>query len=575
MKKILLLLGIVSAAWGLLLLGVGLAQVGERPAKLTWSAPDVKSSLMSVGYKVYANRSVEQGRHYLSKLVFKNVGEHPVTDFAISYKIDDWVDWTEPSRRQQVPADFSFVELYFPRLPGTVSKLRNAATTTFRTRIQWKEEGRPKEEVFARDLVLRAVNEVAFCDVPASEAVTFFDYCSASAFCVSMVTPNDPVVELYAGEITKLAGGTTAGIAGGPQEVQRLCQATYDYMVRSGLRYVGDSGVPATYDNITTLIQTVRLPRDVIVNNQGLCIELSLLWCSVLEHLGVRTVIFLVPGHAFVLAYSPSQGMPMEAGIPIECTAITPRAVGKEDAVPFAEAVKMAVEEVQRAYKSGQVIVLNIKDLQAAGFTPPELPEVDTAKLAGVLAGRIGGFDRPGNVGGGAPGSPAAEAAAPAPLSPEAEQGRPAPANEDNGYEDPQGRFYVGVAPGWKPTPVGPNGSGGVALSKGEGSLVISPFGGVQRGPEVVASLVQQLAPQFRNFKQLSQAQVILGARNAWISRYTGVSPKGTPSRITLAGVDATYGGPAYAMIISLPESLYPTERQSVDQMLQSFEFSR
>ena len=104
MKKILLLLGIVSAAWGLLLLGVGLAQVGERPAKLTWSAPDVKSSLMSVGYKVYANRSVEQGRHYLSKLVFKNVGEHPVTDFAISYKIDDWVDWTEPSRRKQVPA---------------------------------------------------------------------------------------------------------------------------------------------------------------------------------------------------------------------------------------------------------------------------------------------------------------------------------------------------------------------------------------------------------------------------------------------------------------------------------------
>ncbi|MEI7553258.1 MAG: hypothetical protein WCL24_13105, partial [Verrucomicrobiota bacterium] len=103
----------------------------------------------------------------------------------------------------------------------------------------------------------------------------------------------------------------------------------------------------------------------------------------------------------------------------------------------------------------------------------------------------------------------------------------------------------------------------------------ISPFGGVQRGPEVVASLVQQLAPQFRNFKQLSQAQVILGARNAWISRYTGVSPKGTPSRITLAGVDASYGGPAYAMIISLPESLYPTERQSVDQMLQSFEFSR
>jgi len=389
MNKMLFAGGGIGLIVGLGLLIAGLFKAGERPAKLTWRDPEVKSALLTFGYKVYASPKVQFGRHYLSKIVFKNEGEHPIRNFSISYKIDEYVPWTEPNIINQIPGGFTFTELYYPKLPASVSKIRNATQASLQVRFRWMEGNRQREETFSRDVTLRGVNELAYCDLPQSEVQSWFDAFNASAFSMAMVTPNDPVVNLYTSEITKQAGGTTAGIAGGPQEVARLCANTYNYMLRSGLRYTGDAGVPTNYDSISTMVQTVRLPRDVIINNQGLCIELTLLWCSILEHLGVRTAMILVPGHAFVVAYSPEQNMPLSQGIPIETTAITPRAVGKNAEVSFEDAVKMASETLQRYQQDGRIMVLPAQDIQAMGFTPPELPDVDTDRLGETLAKRI------------------------------------------------------------------------------------------------------------------------------------------------------------------------------------------
>ncbi|MBE2216323.1 MAG: hypothetical protein IAE82_20790 [Opitutaceae bacterium] len=389
MKKLLLVCGLVGLVAGGAMLAAGLMKVGENPAKLTWSDPEVKQALLSFAYKVYGNPQVENGRHYLSKIVFKNSGRHPVTDFAVSYKIDDYVPWTDPEVIQQIPPGFSFAALYYPKLPAQVSKLRNGTNVRFQMRFTWKEDGRPREESYSRDVLLRGANEVAYCDLPASEVESWFDLFNAAAFSMAMVTPNDPVVQLYTSEITKQAGGTTAGIAGGPAEVARLCRIAYDYMTASGLRYTGATGFPTQVGETATYVQNIRLPRDVIVNNQGLCIELTLLWCSLLEHMGVESAMVLIPGHAFVIAYSSQQGMPIEQGLPIECTAITPRAVGQETPVSFEDAVKMAAASVQKSMADGRIIILPTKQVQAMGFTPPELADVDIDKLGETLAKRI------------------------------------------------------------------------------------------------------------------------------------------------------------------------------------------
>jgi hypothetical protein len=421
MRRLLMIGGAAGLMVGGGLLAVGLARVGDRPAKLTWRDPEIRSALMTLAYKVYGNPKVEFGRHYLSKLVFTNTGDHPVTDFSISYKIDDYIPWTDPEQYHEIPAGFTVVKRFHPKLPPSVTKIRNATNATFRFKITWKEEGRQREESFARDVLLRGVNELVGSDMSAAESRSWFDTESAAPFSICMVTPNDPAVALYTSEITRLAGGTTAGIAGGGKEVVRICRTIYDYMTATELRYTGDSGVPAEFDNISTYVQTVRMPRDVIQTNQGLCIELAILWSSILDHLGLDATMIFIPGHVFVIAYSDRLNIPFDRGLPIECTAITTRAVEdslvalgiREEktgaAVTFDEAVEMAGKEWQIASeRTGKFIKVPVKALQLAGYVAPELADVDMDKLTETLRQRL-------PAGAGAPvparAQPAAEAA--------------------------------------------------------------------------------------------------------------------------------------------------------------------
>ncbi len=401
MQKLLTIGGAIGLIAGGVLVAAGLARVGERPAKLTWRDPEIKSALMTLGYKVYANSKVEFGRHYLSKLVFKNTGEHPVTDFSIGYKIDDYIPWTDPENFHEIPAGFTLVKLFHPKLPPSVTKLRNATNATFRIRVLWKEEGRSHEETFARDIVLRGINELVSSDLPDTESRDWFDANNAAAFAVCMVTPNDPVVTLYASEITRLAGGTVAGVTGGAKEMVRLCRIIYDYMMATELRYTGVKFMMESVDNVTTGVQTVRMPRDMIQNNEGLCIELAILWSSVLEHLGVDSTMIFVRGHVFVIAYSEALGIPFKNGLPIECTAITLRAVEdplvdlkiraeKTDApVTFDEAVELASKEWAIKQRSGEFITVPVKALQSAGYVAPEMADIDMDKLTETLRKRL------------------------------------------------------------------------------------------------------------------------------------------------------------------------------------------
>jgi hypothetical protein len=389
MKKLLIAVGVIVLLAGLGLFAAGAAHLGDAPAKLTWTTPEFRSALMTFAYKVYGNPKMEYGRHYLSKITFKNSGQRPITDFAISYKLQDYIPWTDPETMPDIPPGFSFAKLYYPRLPADVTKLHTASTCELQAKVQWKEDGKPHEQTFKHDVLLRSVNELTYCDLPSSEVESWFDAFDTSDFAVAMVTPNDPVVAAYASQISKMAGGTMAGIGGGPKEIARLCGEIYDYMCKTGLRYTGDTGVPADFDDVKTLSQVVRLPRDVILNDNGLCIELAILWASILKHFGVDAALVMVPSHCYVIAYSPQQGLPLDDGYPIECTSITPAAVGADKPVSFEESNKMAVDETKKHYEDGRIIILPVADYQQMGFTPPELPDVDVTKITETLEKRL------------------------------------------------------------------------------------------------------------------------------------------------------------------------------------------
>ena len=382
MKRLLQIGAVLLALAGLLCFGVFFFK-GGGAGKLAWDDPIVRKSLMTFAYKVYGDPAAQNGRYFLSKIVFHNDGIGPVHDLSISYQIPDYISWTTPQTYSEIPAGQTVVQCYYPQLPSKVTQLSNDTNATLETKIRWADKsGATKEQILRSNVMLRGVNEIEYTDLPASEVLTWYDVFATSPFAAAMVTPNDPVVKEFVAEVTKRTGGSMAGVAGGGREVARMMKGVYDYMCETGMRYTSDSGVPAKIGDVQTLVQTVRMPRDVIITNEGLCIELALLWASVMEHLGCQTTVVFRPSHAFTLV---RYGDGANDYIPIECTAITPMAVGAEKPVSFDDAVKMADEDLQKQrYK----IFVNVQEYQKQGFLPPELPNIEIDKIKGILAQR-------------------------------------------------------------------------------------------------------------------------------------------------------------------------------------------
>src|ERR1700758_13257 len=274
-------LAFLACAAVFIVCGVGLlaawALTGAKPASLSWDAPTVRKSIMSFGYKVYANSQVAEGKYFLSKLVLKNTGGRPIHDLTVTYQVPDFISWTTPEVSGDLPPGNSVVELYYPKFPERITHLANQTTASLEIKLQWREEGgSAKEQVLRDDFTIYGVNEVQYSDLPADDILTWYDQWNLAQFVVCMVTPNDPVVKEYAAAITKRMGGTLAGATQDPDQIAELMKATYDYMRETGMRYASSEGVPVNIGDVRTLVQTVRLPRDVITSNNGLCIELAI-----------------------------------------------------------------------------------------------------------------------------------------------------------------------------------------------------------------------------------------------------------------------------------------------------------
>lgn len=381
--------GILAAGIVLLLLGGGClvawALSAPKPATLTWDAPVVRSSIMSFAYKTYGNPEVDHGKYYLSKMVLKNSGGRSIRDLSVSYQIPDYIGWTTPEMINELPPGYSTSSVFYPRLPEKIARLDNRTNATLEIKLQWKEDaGAVREQVLRRDFVILGRNEIQYCDLASDDIVSFYDTMNLGQFAMCMVTPNDPVVKQYAAEVTKRIGGTLAGIATGDssednKSILELMKTTYDYMQETGLSYVSAEGVPEVIGEEKRLIQTVRMPRDVIMNNSGLCIELTLLWASLMTYWGCDTYMVFIPGHAFIVVQG--RGQP----IPLECTAITPKAVGQNQPVPFEKAIQMAGENFERQrYK----VIYSVQRYRSEGYAPPELADVDIDRIHTMLVSR-------------------------------------------------------------------------------------------------------------------------------------------------------------------------------------------
>jgi hypothetical protein len=174
-------------------------------------------------------------------------------------------------------------------------------TTSSKEQVNIKVTGSNIEEVEQSfGIEVKGRNEFMYTSMPADEIRTMGDQFDNMDLLTCYVTPEDPVIKYYTQKIQeKVLKGEQAVVVQTPQEGLRVLAGIYNATLMSHMVYSGTSGVPLKVGDVQSTVQSIRLPREVVTGKTGLCIELTLLYASILMNAGLDPIIYLVPGHAY------------------------------------------------------------------------------------------------------------------------------------------------------------------------------------------------------------------------------------------------------------------------------------
>ena len=379
--------GIGFAILGLALLGAWFMFAnpkGNLSMKVYWQ-PD----LITVAYKTYGNSEAASGKYWFAKSVIQNTGKGSLKNVRISYQIADYIPWTTPDEVAEILPGETVVFVYYPKFPSKITNIRTLTPATLEVKVESDNVVDSKPHIEKRDFEIRGVTEFAYTSMPQNEILTYYDVFDNAPLLASFVTDEDPVVKTFYAKVSEAYGGIST--MDHFKDMVVMARSVYNYMVSLGMTYSGSKGVPESTGDVQSMVQSIRMPRDVIYGNSGLCIELALLWCSIAQAAGAHAYLILIPGHAFVI---------LESGdgqkLPIECTGILGGSGGNmQAAVSFEAAVDYANKNLQKILSgSAPFQILDIRSYQAKGIRPPELESKDVAELSQLLDDRRHGAHR-------------------------------------------------------------------------------------------------------------------------------------------------------------------------------------
>ena len=122
------------------------------------------------------------------------------------------------------------------------------------------------------------------------------------------VTPEDPtigaLIQKAQGYLQNQPPPAPAGMIGykgvSVQQVRDEVDALYDALRLSySIKYVQER-VPYAGTSDSNAVENIKLPKEIMKQHSGMCIELTTLLASAVESIGLHPEIVVVPGHAFL-----------------------------------------------------------------------------------------------------------------------------------------------------------------------------------------------------------------------------------------------------------------------------------
>ena len=363
-----LLLMLVGAA----LLGFSFLNTGSANGEL--DVEIVKSNtLMPAAHNVYANENALDGKYYLFKAKITNNTNQTLKDIKVQYRIPNYIEWTEIQEiGEMFPGQTASVRCY-PKLPENITEKTTESLEKVEITIDW--DGASEDDIIEEEFDFKLTNRklFQFTNIPSSEISGWSDVYDNTDLLACFVTPNDPIVQYYTQNIQeKILKGEDATVSKKPEEAVRFMAGIYNATLLSHMVYSGTKGMPASPQDVSEFSQENRLPREVITGNTGLCLELSLLYASIMSNAGLDPIIYLIPGHAYPGFLLNGQYFAIEA------TGIGGEGLGGSASAEKAFQVGMKNLDsliVQVNMGNPQFKILNIHELNQKGATPMSLKD--------------------------------------------------------------------------------------------------------------------------------------------------------------------------------------------------------
>ena len=365
-----------------LIIGLAMVAFSFKTSKGDPDAIDISidktSFIMPAAHRVYSNPDALDGKYYLFKAKITNNSSATLEDVTVRYSIPNFIDWTEISVSGQMFPGQTLVVPCYPKFKDEITKKTTTSVENAKIEISW--DGASEDDIIEESFQFKLTNrnEYVYTGIKSEEISSWADVYDNDALIACYVTPNDPIVKYYTQNLQeKLMKGEQASVSRKPEDGVRLLANIYEATRQSHMVYSGTKGVPQSTDDVQSMVQQIRLPREVITGNTGLCIELSCLYASVLSAAGLDPIIYFVPGHAYPGFKMNSQYYAIEA------TGIGGEGLGKIDSAQeaFEKGQKQLQEFIAKAQAGDpRYTLVDIHAVNQQGVTSMNLADNDFLK---------------------------------------------------------------------------------------------------------------------------------------------------------------------------------------------------
>lgn len=341
-----------------------------------------KQRLMTATYKVYG-LGEHLGDQWVARAEFTNEGTSIISDLRVRFRLRGYSEWSSWEKRARLGPGESDVRTYYPVLDRSIAQIRS--TTPSDVLVEWTYrtlDGKEQADNASKRIHLLGANEFVFSSAQDGASADFKSRMSNAPLLAAWVSRDDPIVKQFAAMANKMAGGV--GASQNDDSAELAMRACYEILVANDFTYQHPPKLvqeQASFDPQS--VQNVKYPRDVILDRSGTCIDLAILYASMVNAIGLNPVLALVPGHCFPIVLLPS-GKYMA----VEVTGI---GAGRGRHASFEDVVRIGNAEVEKYVKQSEDHhLVNVRRLWEIGVANPELDPLpaDILERKGIQPGR-------------------------------------------------------------------------------------------------------------------------------------------------------------------------------------------